>query len=331
MSRHEGAIRDIVRRELEPCVDELQIDQMGNVVGTLFAETDFETVVGAHMDEIGFMVRHVDERGFLKLTPLGECDDRVLRSQQVTIHTDGGDVPGIIGSPPPHTQDNTNEESLTVNDIQVDLGLESDEANEAVSMGDLVTMKQRTEIVGNHVTGKALDDRVSLLVLIETAQRIDDPNVTIHFTATVQEEVGIRGALALGFDLDADLAIGLDVTVANDVPGFSADESVTRLGEGAAIKLQDNSVIPNPKVHRRIRRVAERNGIPYQMEVFPSGGTDTAGFQRGGGPTVVGGISVPTRYMHTVTESVDPEDVQAVIELLISFLESETSDFDYSL
>lgn len=328
---YEDDIREIVRRELEPYVDEIRGDEMGNVVGTLTGETDYEVVVAAHMDEVGFMVRHVDEEGFLELTALGGWDPRVMRGQRVTIHTEEGDVPGVIGSPPRHSQDDEEEETLNVEDMRVDLGLGVEAAGEFVSVGDLVTMKQHTEIVGDHVTGKALDDRVCLLAMLEAARRIDNPDVTIHFAATVQEEVGIRGATVLGSDLDPDLAIALDVTVANDIPGFSEGESITRLGEGAAIKLQDASVLPNPKVHRRLRQVAEEREIPYQREVFPIGGTDTAGFQLAGGATAVGGISVPTRYMHTVTESAHHNDIQAVIALLIAFLESETGEHDYSL
>jgi endoglucanase len=193
-------------------------------------------------------------------------------------------------------------------------------------------MRQTTERVGEHVTGKALDNRSSVFVMIEAARRFGDeqPPVTIEFAATVQEEVGLRGARALGVDLDPDLAIALDVTVANDLPGFEEGEHVTECGEGAAIKLKDSSVITSPKVHGRLREVAEREGIDHQFEILPAGGTDTAGFQTPGGAKPVGAISIPTRYLHTVTESAHVEDIDATIELLTAFLGTETGDHDYA-
>jgi putative aminopeptidase FrvX len=329
---YEDRIREVVRRELEPEVDELRSDGMGNVVGTIEGSSDDSVVVAAHMDEIGFMVRHVTDDGFVQVDALGGWDPRVLKAQRVTIHTDDEDITGLIGSVPPHTLDEEQRESTPdVEDIHIDTGLDGEEATERISRGDLVTLEQTTERVGDNVTGKALDDRVCLFAMLEAARNIEDPDVTIHFAATVQEEVGIRGAKALGVDLDPDLAIALDVTVANDVPGFEPGDHVTELGDGTAIKLKDSSVITNPKVHGRLEDVAEDQDIEYQLEVLPAGGTDTAGFQRSGGATPVGAISVPTRYLHTVTESAHVDDVDATIDLLAGFLETETGDHDYTL
>jgi len=248
------------------------------------------------------------------------------------VHTEDGDIPGLIGSVPPHTLDEEDLESgEEVEDVHVDLGLPAEEATERVEPGDLVTMDQSTTTVGDHVTGKALDDRVCLFATLEAARRLENPAVTVHFAATVQEEVGIRGARAIGVDLDPDLGIALDVTVANDVPGFEPGEQVTELGEGTAIKLKDSSVITNPKVSRRLREVADAEGIPYQTEVLPAGGTDTAGLQVAGGAAPVGALSIPTRYLHTVTESAHVEDVAATIDLLAAFLGAERVDTDYTL
>ncbi|APW99859.1 peptidase M42 [Halobiforma lacisalsi AJ5] len=334
---YEDRVRELVVAELEESVDRVRTDAMGNVVGTLEgdADSDFSVGVAAHMDEIGFMVRHVageeDEYGFLELEALGGWDARVLKAQRVTIHTDDGDLPGVIGSPPPHTLDEEDrEKSPEVEDVFVDVGLPYEELEERVSPGDLVTMDQTTERVGETVTGKALDDRVCLFAMLEAARRIEDPDATIHFCATVQEEVGLRGAKALGVDVDPDLAVALDVTVANDVPGFDDGEHVTELGEGTAIKLKDGSVITSPKVHKRMQSVAEAEGIDHQLEILPSGGTDTAGFQNTAGAKPVGAISIPTRYLHTVTETAHVEDVAATIDLLEAFLESEGGSHEYT-
>ncbi|MFB6253631.1 MAG: M42 family metallopeptidase [Halobacteriaceae archaeon] len=327
---YEDRIRDIVKRELENHVDEISTDSMGNVVGTMEGDKNYEVVVAGHMDEIGFMVRHIDDDGFVELDALGGWDASVLKAQRVTVHTDEGDITGVIGSPPPHTMDEEADEELAVEDVKVDLGLPADEVEDQVSVGDLVTMKQETERVGNNITAKALDDRVSVFAILEAARQVD-PDVTVHFAATVQEEVGLRGATALGIDLDPDLAIALDVTVANDVPGFEPGEHVTELGEGTAIKLKDSSVITNPKVHKRLKSVAEENNINYQLEVLPRGGTDTAGFQKFSGAKPVGAISIPTRYLHTVTESAHIDDIEASIELLSAFIDSETGEYNYKL
>lgn len=328
---YEDQVRGFVTEALEERTDRVRTDAMGNVVGTIEGDSDYSVVVAAHIDEIGFMVRHVTDEGFLQLDALGGWDPRVLRAQRVAVHTQHGVLAGIIGSVPPHTQDDEEKESRQdVHDVHVDVCRDGEAVSELVSVGDLVTMRQTTEVVGNHVTGKALDDRVCVFAMLEAAARLSDPEITVHFAATAQEEVGLRGAETLGADVDPDLAIALDVTVANDVPGFEDGDQVTRLGEGAAIKLKDGSVITNPKVNRRLRQVAEDAGIDYQLEVLPSGGTDTAGLQRAGGATPAGALSIPTRYLHTVTESAHVEDVAAVTDLLVAFLEREDGSVDYT-
>jgi putative aminopeptidase FrvX len=305
---YEDRIRDIVREELETSTDEVRTDAMGNVVGTIEGSSDYEVAIAAHMDEIGFMVKHVDDDGFLKVDALGGWDARVLRAQRVTVHGEE-DLTGVI-----------------------DLGMtDGDDVADRVSVGDIVTMDQSTVQMGDSVTGKALDDRVCLFAMLEAAREIENPDVTLHFCATVQEEVGLRGAKALGVDISPDLAIALDVTIASDIPGVKEDKRVTELGEGTAIKLKDGSVITTPKVHKRLQQVAEDGGIDYQLEVLPSGGTDTAGFQNTDGAKPVGAISIPTRYLHTVTETANGDDIRSTIDLLVAFLESETGDHDYSL
>jgi putative aminopeptidase FrvX len=328
---YEDRVRALVREELEPHVDRIRSDAMGNLVGSV-GSGDYDVVIPAHMDEIGFMVRHVDDDGFLELDALGGWDPRILRAQRVTVHTEDGDLPGLIGSVPPHTlSEAEREKQPEVEDVHVDVGLAADAAADRIAVGDLVTIDQRTERVGEFVTGKSLDNRVSVFAMLEAARRLEAPDVTVHFAATTQEEVGLRGAEALGVDLDPDLVLALDTTVANDVPGFEPGEQVTRLGEGAGIKLKDSSVITNHKVHRRLRDVAEDADIDYQFEVLPAGGTDTGGLQRTSGATPAGAISMPTRYLHTPTESVHVEDVTAVIDLLVAFLDSEDGSHDHTL
>ncbi|WP_373188842.1 M42 family metallopeptidase [Halolamina sp.] len=328
---YEDRVRDIVRDELEANTDHVRTDAMGNVVGTVEGDSDYSVAIAAHMDEIGFMVKHITEDGFLKLDALGGWDARVLRAQRVTVHAEEEDITGVFGSVPPHTLDDDADEKEEVGDRVVDLGRDTEEVEELVSVGDIVTMDQNTIKMGDTVTGKALDDRVCLFTMLEAARELESPDVTIHFCATVQEEVGLRGATALGVDVDPDLAVALDVTIASDIPGVSEDKHVTALGDGAAIKLKDSSVITTPKVHKRLKAVAEDEDIDHQFEVLPAGGTDTAGFQNTYGAKPVGAISIPTRYLHTVTETANGDDIHATIDLLTAFLDSETGEYDYSL
>ena len=330
---YEDRVREQVRSAIDPHVDRVRSDAMGNLVGTRRGEGDYDVLVAAHMDEIGFMVRHVDDDGFLELDPLGGWDPRILWAQRVTVHTDEGDLPGVIGATPPHTRDDgqaaTDEQD--VDDVHVDLGLAAEVAHERVAVGDLVTLDESTTRVGELITGKALDNRVSVFAMLEAARRLEAPDATVHFAATTQEEVGLRGAEALGVDLDPDLVVAVDTTVANDVPEVDAGEHVTELGAGAGIKLKDASVITNHKVHRRLRDVADDEAIAHQLEVLSSGGTDTGSLQRVSGATPAGALSVPTRYLHTPTECVHGDDVAAAVELLVGFLETEDGGHDYIL
>lgn len=329
---YEDRIRDLIRDELAAATDRVRTDAMGNVVGTLEGEHDHSVVVAAHMDEIGFMVTTVDD-GFLKLDPLGGWDPRILKAKRVTVHTEDGDLVGVIGSTPPHTLDEDDlKEPTDIEDLYVDVGLPEDAVADRVSPGDLVTLDQSAARMGELITGKAIDDRIGVYAMLEAARAIADPPATIHFAATVQEEVGLRGARALGVDIDPDLAIALDVTIADDVPEGSGDDgSITALGEGTAIKLKDASVITSPKVNRRLRDLAEAHEIEHQLEILPAGGTDTAAFQVVAGATPVGAISVPTRYLHTPVEAAHEADVAATVDLLTAFLETEDGSHAYTL
>jgi putative aminopeptidase FrvX len=330
---HEDRIRDVVRSHLPDDIDEVRTDAMGNLVATDRAEdSDFEIMVAAHMDEIGFIVKHIHEDGFVQVDSLGGWDPRILRAERATVHTEEGDLPGVIGSPPPHTDENPyTRDKDEIRDVFIDLGLPAEEVEDHVQVGDRVTLSQRLEPVGDLVTAKALDNRVSVYTLLKAADR-SVPQVTVHWVATTQEEVGLRGAEAVGFDIDPDLVLNLDTTVANDIPQFVYEEDyVTELGEGAAVKLKDGVVIPNPKVVDHLMKVADRQHVDYQREVLGSGGTDTGPLQRTHGATPVGAISTPTRYLHTPTEAVHADDVDEVVDLTAAFVMSISGNEDFTL
>jgi putative aminopeptidase FrvX len=208
--------------------------------------------------------------------------------------------------------------------------MDADTVKEKVRIGDFVVMDRTLEKVGNDFMGKAMDDRIGVFVLYEALRALGDHTATVFAVATSQEEVGLRGAEASGSALEPTVVVALDVTLALDVPGGGNENTITELGKGVAIKIMDGYSISNPKLVEHLRTIAERENIPYQMEILPAGGTDAGGVQRlhGGIPAVT--LSVPCRYVHTPNEMVSEADVEAAITLLARYLE-EDLDAGYDL
>jgi len=219
---------------------------------------------------------------------------------------------------------------LEIKDLFIDLGLPADKVKKRVQVGDFVTLRQDFVEMGELVSGKALDDRMGVYVMIEAVRRVKKHKADIYAVATTQEEVGIRGARVSSYDISPDIGIALDVTVASDVPGAQESDYVTKLGKGVAIKIKDSLSISNPKLVRRLRQIAEKRKIPYQLEILPRGGTDAGALQLTKEGVAAVTISIPTRYLHSVVECAHKKDIQATIDLLVAFLE-EASEDDYSL
>ncbi len=335
IASREDQVRDLVAAELAPLVDELSVDRMGNLTGTRQGGDGPRIAIAAHMDEIGFFVRHIDDSGYLRLQQVGGFDPRTLVAQRVRIHTRGGDVlPGVIqpGTKPIHLQKGAESKDLKLDDMFVDLGLAGDAVREQVSIGDMVTMDRDLELMGETVVSKALDDRLGVYVMIEAIRAVQETSATVVAIATTQEEVGLRGARTSAFAADADIVIALDVTIAGDIPGNSPDSYVTKLGGGAGIKVYDSSQLPSIAVNNHLRELAEQHGIPYQLEVLPAGGTDAAAYQQARSGAYTSTISMPTRYVHTVNEMANVNDIQACVDLLAAFIEAAGSrDYGYAL
>lgn len=333
ISGREELVRALVISELRPLVDELSVDPMGNVIAVKRGPGQTKVMLAAHMDEIGFLVKHVDEKGYLRVQPVGGHDPSVLVAQRVFVHTDAhGSLRGVLTSArkPIHLQKEKAEGAPTLNDLFVDLGLSAERVSEMVEVGDFVTMDRTLEVIGDCVVSKALDDRSGLFVMIETMRRLREQNVTVYAVATVQEEVGVRGATAAAYTIAPHVNIALDTTLAVELPGTGAHEAVTRLGEGVAIKVMDSGHIANHKLVRHLRTIAQREGIPYQMEVLPGGTTDAAAMQRARGGSASATLSLPSRYVHTVNEMVTAADIEADINLLVAYL-AEVRPEDYQL
>jgi putative aminopeptidase FrvX len=332
VSGREERLRAIVRRELEPLVDEVRVDTLGNLTCRRRGRNAKRLMIAAHLDEIGFLVNHVDDEGFLRLTPIGGHDPRNMVSQRVLV-CGKRDLPGILyyAAKPPHLQEaDEREKAPKMGSFFVDVGLPAERGREYVPVGSMVTIARELTEVGDTVSCKALDNRLSVYVMIEAMRRAGPSGFDVYAVATTQEEVGLRGATVIAYELNPDVAIALDVTIAADLPEMPAAEHVTRLGAGTAIKIMDSSSISSPPLVAFLRSLAERHDIRYQMEILPRGGTDAGGMQRArsGAPAVT--ISTPTRYVHTSVEMAHRDDIEASIRLLAAFIE-EGDAGDYQL
>ena len=325
--------REVAREELGALTDEVRTDALGSVIGTKKGRDDVRVMVAAHTDEIGFLVKHIDDKGFLRLQTLGGHDPANMVSQRVVVTTaDGEALKGMLQPQrkPPHIAGDEANKVPKVDEFFVDLGMPADEVKEKVRVGDYAVMDRTLERVGANYVGKAMDDRVGVFVMYEALRALGDHEATVYAAATSQEEVGLRGAAASGSALEPTAVVALDVTLAMDIPGGGDENEISTLGKGVALKIMDGYSISHPKLVDHFRAIAEREGIAYQMEILPFGGTDAGGVQRlhGGVPAIT--LSIPCRYVHTPNEMVNAEDVQAAITLLARYLE-EAHTGDYAL
>ena len=338
MPGQEENIRAIVHRELKGICD-LSIDQMGNVICYKAATEKSKKpakklMLAAHMDEIGFVVKHISDKGFLRVHPVGGWDPTMMAAQRVFVHTEKAMLNGLmmLGRKPKHLLTPAElGKPATTDDFFIDIGLTGDQAKEQVRIGDMVTMNRSFQVMGDLMTGKAMDDRVAVFIMIEAMKKLGKHGVDIYAVATVQEEIGLRGATASGSAILPDIVVAIDITLANDFPGIPDEYAVTKLGQGTAIKFMDSSLICHPKLVEHFRKVADKNKIKYQMELLPAGGTDAGGVQKLNGGVPAFTLSIPTRYVHTVNETVHKDDVKASIDLLAKYMEdAHKGDYSYS-
>jgi putative aminopeptidase FrvX len=315
----EQRIREVVIQEVEPLVDKVTLDAMGNVIALKKGKLDKKVMVAAHLDEISFIVTHIDDEGFIRFHTLGGFDPKTLTAQRVIIHGKK-DIIGVMGSKPIHLM--TAEErgkAVKTEDFFIDTGMDKKEVEQLVSIGNPITRERELIELGNCVNSKSIDNRVSVFILIEALRALSDQTVPydIYGVFTVQEEVGLRGAISAAHAINPDFGFGLDTTIAFDVPGANPHECVTKLGHGAAIKIMDGSTICDYRMVQYMKEIANKYGIKWQPEILPKGGTDTAGLQRyGKNGSIAGAISIPTRHIHQVIETAHKEDIQYCIELL---------------
>jgi tetrahedral aminopeptidase len=328
-SGFEDETREIVRKELEPLCDKVWVNTMGSVVGFKKGkgkDKDRKKIMLAgHIDEIGFIVSHVDEKtGFLRFVTVGGFDPKTLVCQRVLVLGKGKHkLPGLlsIAGKPIHLM--TPEESkkgLALTDFYIDLGLSGKEAAKKVEVGDPVVWQRELTEMGDLVNCKAMDDRVGVYVMIEALRKTKGNTHDIYAVGTSQEEVGLRGATTSAYEIMPDVGIALDITLAMDIPGGEPHAQVACLGKGITVGIMNSAVISDRELVKEMRKIAEAKKIPHQLEILPRGGTDAGAMQRTGIGARSITLSIPTRYGHSVNETVSMKDVQAGIDLLAAYL-----------
>jgi len=321
----EQRIRNLVIKEVSPYADTVETDNMGNVIALKKGAQDKRVMLAAHMDEIGFIVNHIDDDGFVRFIPLGGFDPKTLTAQRVIIHGKK-DLVGVMGSKPVHVM--TPEErtkGVKISDFFIDLGMTKEEVEAFIEPGAPITRERELIEMGSCINGKSLDNRISVYILIEVLKQLKEQTLPydVYAVFTVQEEVGIRGAQVATQQIQPDFGFGIDTTIAYDVPGSQPHEQVTRLGKGAGIKIMDSSAIADYRMVDFMKTTAIQHEIPWQPELLPAGGTDTANIQRMTKQgAITGALSIPTRHIHQVIESVHKSDVEAGIKLLSACLQN---------
>jgi endoglucanase len=327
ISGWEGSIQQIVKEEIAPYVDEIRLDKLGNLIATKKGELP-SIMIEAHADEIGLMAKHVDEKGFIRFIRIGGWFDQTLLNQRVIIHTRSGPITGVIGCKPPHRMtDEDKKKVVKANDMFIDIGATSRKEVEDLGIlpGTPISIDRAfSSLQGDRVTGKAFDNRAGLIVMIEGLKRTKSKS-TIYAVATVQEEVGLKGARVAAFGLDPDVAIAADVTIPGDHPGIEMRDAPVEVGKGPVVVVADGSgrgLIATPQVIEWLAGTAREFEISVQLEASDGGTTDATAIYltRSGIPTGV--ISVATRYIHSPVEVLSISDIDRAAELMARCLET---------
>ncbi|WP_456475489.1 M42 family metallopeptidase [Candidatus Pyrohabitans sp.] len=323
---NEEKVRQLLREELAKVCDEVYVDKLGNLIARK-GEGKRRVMLDAHMDEIGLVVKHIDKKGFIRFTTLGGFFDQTLLNQRVVVHTRKGELLGVIGSKPPHLmKEKERKKVIKAEDMFIDVGAgDGDEVKkQGVRVGDYITFDRSfSRLGGSLVTGKAFDNRIGCYAMVEVMRRLC-VDAEVYAVATVQEEVGLKGARTAAYRIYPDLAIVLDVTTTGDYPGVREEESATKLNAGPAITLVDakgRGLITHPDVKELLISTAEEEKIPYQLEVGEGGTTDATTIHLTKEGILAGVVTVPTRYIHSPVEVASTKDIERVVELVTKAVE----------
>lgn len=330
----EGRVRALIAEEVKGLFDEVREDAMGNLLCVRRPRAEKKpdgeptrVMIPCHMDEIGFLVSLVDDKGFIRVNAVGGFDTRNLFSRRVMVCAKDGDLLGVMnpGGRPIHIASDEDKKKIPeMKEFFIDLGLPAEEVRSKVRVGDMVVLHEPFIEIGNKVVSKALDNRVACWLGIEAARALEDLKSThgceVHVVFTVQEEVGLRGAKTASAAVRPDLAIGIDVSLSCDTPGVPTEEAVNIQGKGAGLHVMDSSFISDAALIDELEAVAQGNDIPVQRTILARGGQDGAAAQQVGLGCKAAGLVVGTRYIHTVTEMVDKRDLKAALDLLAAWI-----------
>ncbi len=313
VSGNEEEIRELIIQEIKDYVDEIRVDALGNLIAVKKGK-DKKIMVAAHMDEIGLMVTHIDEKGFLRFSTVGGVSRFDSIGQRVRFKN------GTVGAV--YYEDKLEDmKDLRFSKMYIDIGASNrEEAEKSVKIGDTACFAGETVKQGDMVISKALDDRSGCAVVVKAIKDLPQTDNEIYFVFTVQEELGLRGAGTAAYSIKPDMAIAVDVTMTGDTPESHPME--VKCGRGPAIKIKDRSVICHPQVRKLLEEAAEKNGIPYQLEILEAGGSDPGSIHITAGGIPSGAISIPCRYVHSPVETASLKDIENAARLLIEAIKA---------
>ena len=314
VSGREGSVSNKILTYIAPLCDKVWEDAMGNLIAYKAGngENKKKIMFCAHMDEIGFLVTHIDDKGFIRISPIGGIN--FIAAAYGYVVSENG-VKGVLVP-----ESGTPAGEISADKVYIDIGAkDKKEAEKKVSIGDFFVLESSVTRIGKKICGRPMDDRIGCVMMIEIAKKLQESGCKndLYFCFSVQEEVGIRGSKTAAYGIDPDYGVVFDVTGTGDVPG--AKPMAVSVGGGAAIKIKDNSVICDRETTQKLISLAKENDIKYQCEILTYGGTDTASIQMSRAGSKAVALSIPTRYIHTGVEMIDMNDVSACVELAILF------------
>ena len=331
----EDRIREVIRSQIESSevFDEISVDAMGSLIALRKArpangeraEQPVKVMLAAHMDQIGFLVRHIDDHGFVRINPVGGFDTRNLFARNVRVCSSGGDLPGVMnpGGRPIHIA--TEEEKKKVpliGEFFIDLGMDAEAVRDKVKVGDMVVLDGPFSEVGDYVVSQCLDNRVGCWAQIKAIENLRHHNCDIYAAWTVQEEVGLRGAMPAAFGIDPDIGVACDTTLCCRTPGVPEEDRVSVAGDGVALHVMDSSMISDIGLIEDIEAIAAKKSIKCQRAILPRGGQDGAVIQRSRSGVRTVSFACPVKYIHTVTEMSHKVDLESYPALLTAWLEA---------
>ncbi len=312
-SGREEQIREVIKMEIEGLADEVRVDTMGNLIALKRGSGDgLKVMLAAHMDEIGVIVTHVDEKGFLRFAPVGGVRPLALLGGRAVFANGTVGTFGVEKQEPPES-----DKIPGLDKLYLDVGA-TDKESVPVGVGDIAGFQRPFTAQGDRLMAKSFDDRIGCAVLIQVMRDLEASSHDVYFVFSVQEEVGLRGAMTSAYGIQPDLGISVDVTGTGDTP--EARTMAVSLGEGPAVKVKDGGMLAHPVVKDLLVETAEELGIPYQLEVLAGGTTDAKAIQVSREGVPAGCLSIPCRYVHTPSEMVDHSDVLNAVKLFVALL-----------